>query len=623
MKKFKFYLLIFFVGSIHLAHRGYAQDIKWLEELADNDNFFAVTTLWLYHHNSKNTEKSVEFCNKRDALEYRAKYNQNSNTPAKEDANVVAQIDLSTLEKKAKSGDVEAMNDLTNYYYSQKDYKKAVKWAEKSAKKGNVEGMNDSGLLWCYFLNNKEKGRKWYEIAIATGNNDAKYNYAYSFYDGNMKFKNFTSDAHRYLKEAAEAGNADAQLLYLKKMISDKAPKDEIRDFVISISNSPNQNFENVLQVLKSENMYVNDDIDDLIEQVALNGNRNAQKIYIDKYISPRNRSFNDKKKKLGEILLNYGYRDYINTKKEYNSNNNADEDYHCIKIWNGIFLSLASVDSEEADKQAYECIEIIDHINKDISSPEAFFIGKFYNNNKYKKDLEKARYYFSRINKEDLSTSEKKELEDMGISRVGYNLLVITENGQSGLYNTKTHEYVVPLGKYTNYSNDIIRGLILVWDKDDNLGAIEADGKVIIPAKYAKIINIQNGKFLKVVTKDNQQGAYDFEGKIIIAPGRYNRIGYDSGGYITVYNAAGQVGLVDAETGAQIIAPTYRDFVGFSLVNGNLLFTDSKKAYVLTSSGKLVWSGPLNGTNHALSICRRYMGTEYITYSQEFKDQL
>ena len=113
----------------------------------------------------------------------------------------------------ARIGNARAQNALGDYYYDQKQYKKAFSWYKKSAEQGFAQAQYN--LAWCYeagegVKKNETKAFEWYQKSADQGFAKAQHNLGICYYNGigcdPDKYKAF-----EWYKKSAEQGLANAQ----------------------------------------------------------------------------------------------------------------------------------------------------------------------------------------------------------------------------------------------------------------------------------------------------------------------------------------------------------------------------------------------------------------------------
>lgn len=125
---------------------------------------------------------------------------------------------LTTLIKKAESGDVHAQNELGMAYYHgerglQDNKEKAFYWFMKAAKQGSALAQYNVGNYYHFgkgVPQNYEEAFKWYKKAARKEHNGAIYNLGVMYHEGLWMKKN-SRVAFRYFLKAAQSGYVDAQ----------------------------------------------------------------------------------------------------------------------------------------------------------------------------------------------------------------------------------------------------------------------------------------------------------------------------------------------------------------------------------------------------------------------------
>lgn len=125
---------------------------------------------------------------------------------------------LTTLIKKAESGDVHAQNELGMAYYHgergfQENKEKAFYWFMKAAKQGFALAQYNVGNYYHFgkgVPQNYEEAFKWYKKAARKEHNGAIYNLGVMYHEGLWVKKN-SRVAFRYFLKAAQSGYVDAQ----------------------------------------------------------------------------------------------------------------------------------------------------------------------------------------------------------------------------------------------------------------------------------------------------------------------------------------------------------------------------------------------------------------------------
>lgn len=124
----------------------------------------------------------------------------------------------------------------------------------------------------------------------------------------------------------------------------------------------------------------------------------------------------------------------------------------------------------------------------------------------------------------------------------------------------------------------------VKTWNGHDfiNYGALNSDGKSIIPQKYSMIYyHITDGGWF-CVSLNEKEGVYDTEGRCICEP-IYDDVYYNkvkSGVYVEV-KINGKTGIVD-EWGQYIVQPNikYNDFLSYSEARGTFYYKNSMGDY-------------------------------------------
>lgn len=125
---------------------------------------------------------------------------------------------LTTLIKKAESGDVHAQNELGMAYYHgerglQDNKEKAFYWFMKAAKQGFALAQYNVGNYYHFgkgVPQNYEEAFKWYKKAARKEHNGAIYNLGVMYHEGLWVKKN-NRVAFRYFLKAACQGLVEAQ----------------------------------------------------------------------------------------------------------------------------------------------------------------------------------------------------------------------------------------------------------------------------------------------------------------------------------------------------------------------------------------------------------------------------
>ncbi|CAI3933709.1 unnamed protein product [Commensalibacter communis] len=154
--------------------------------------------------------------------------------------------DITTIEQKAATGDVQAQYNFGMIYYNgdkvPQDYPKAAEWFQKSAGQGNVAAQYHLGLLYEQgkgVSKDQVKAKELIEKAAAQGNVDAQLNLGLSYSKG--KNKDYTK-AKDWFEKAASQGNITAEynlgLLYYN---GNGVPKDKTKGKAL-IEKAANQN---------------------------------------------------------------------------------------------------------------------------------------------------------------------------------------------------------------------------------------------------------------------------------------------------------------------------------------------------------------------------------------------
>ena len=113
----------------------------------------------------------------------------------------------------ARIGNARAQNALGDYYYDQKQYKKAFSWYKKSAEQGFAQAQYN--LAWCYeagegVKKNETKAFEWYQKSADQGFAKAQHNLGICYYNGIVcdpdKYKAF-----EWFQKSAEQGVAEDQ----------------------------------------------------------------------------------------------------------------------------------------------------------------------------------------------------------------------------------------------------------------------------------------------------------------------------------------------------------------------------------------------------------------------------
>ena len=221
--------------------------VKWYKKAAEQGNAEAQNGLGRFE---RDESKAVEWYKRSaeqgyDWGQYNLAYCYYYGNGVKQDKEKA----VAWYRKSAEQGNAEAQNSLASCYYNgqgiEQDYSKAIKWYKRSAKQGNDWGQYN--LANCYYNGNgveqnKEKAVVWYSKSAEQGNTNAQKMLGDCYYDGNIfekdideaekwytkaaeqydtysirqvgiiEFeKNNYEEAFKYLLEAAEAGDEEAQ----------------------------------------------------------------------------------------------------------------------------------------------------------------------------------------------------------------------------------------------------------------------------------------------------------------------------------------------------------------------------------------------------------------------------
>ena len=121
-------------------------------------------------------------------------------------------------EAKAKVGSVKDQYILGHKYQvgdgTQKDYSKAFEWFEKAAKAGHKEAQNELGILYANGRGVRQdftKAEEWYLKSANQNYTLAQRNLADLYLDGRGSVPSNSQKAVKYLKLAADKGDADCQ----------------------------------------------------------------------------------------------------------------------------------------------------------------------------------------------------------------------------------------------------------------------------------------------------------------------------------------------------------------------------------------------------------------------------
>ena len=227
-------------GNEYYNKEDYAEAVKYYRQAAEKGHAAAQQDLGYCYGTGKGvqTDYNEAFKWYKLAAEQGNKYSQ-SNLAAYYSEGLGVEKDYNEAvkwaRKSAEQGYASAENRLGHFYYNgygvTKDYTEAVKWFLKAAEKGNEVAMYNLGLCYQYgngVSKDLEHAKQWYQKAADKGYLDAKkklediavqtaieaakadatelYRKGYEYY----KNKNYL-EAVKYLRQAAEKGNADAQ----------------------------------------------------------------------------------------------------------------------------------------------------------------------------------------------------------------------------------------------------------------------------------------------------------------------------------------------------------------------------------------------------------------------------
>ncbi len=119
---------------------------------------------------------------------------------------------IADLNRKAATGDSNAMTDLGNAYYDNQDFKQAVVWYSRASDSGNPSAMNSLGWMYKEGLavpKDYPQAAAWFRKAADAGSMEGAANLG-RMYQGGLGVGKDCNQALALLKRAADAGIANA-----------------------------------------------------------------------------------------------------------------------------------------------------------------------------------------------------------------------------------------------------------------------------------------------------------------------------------------------------------------------------------------------------------------------------